>query len=624
MGRLQANQESTTKPKGTSFVQTSPNKLKNPLRRFMILRIILLFLYSTSTQAKFKLQDQDHGPSLSAELRICTQNSKGSIVQTFLKKEIDYRFDVKTMQPTTKKFIQDSSSVPQYVLLERGGSTCYKPDPAYKGPLFIALIIFPHGQQPGKCIVKNILTNSHLIPCASGETPISQILSIQGSTYDLINSDSLVKFDENFNFNNVKTMNRLNFHTETPLTLAFFDDEFVEYLITNPLRGESKSLSDSFYLDRFNEIREGYFQRHGIVIKPSTYIKRNTYDSLRGFYFVPDPNDKFGEFNKIEGVGTLLYSRTLYVQLYIQKPYLMTEDDILVLQFDTSQKVAPDGPYINKRFNYMFKIQRVTSHSKFEFTLSRAGSPNEKVKLEMPYIGGSNKDWVHIIFSMGHAALYQIDDTTLFCRRTESIISWFGGIRYSKTLRDFTETDSVDSIYHENWHQRQMIVTLRMQAYSDKEMTSPVLTNDFGLRMFHLGSLFGVFIPDDIAISSGLPDNRCLMHRFEAGGCLAHVFLTNENDSNEYGVDNFFYKPREAGCPHSECRYCKRGYICMFAKEGVNEDLYFADHYPFIKERWPEMKYDPSKPEIALRFKKVVNNQGREYWTRCPMDCKKN
>ena len=309
----------------------------------------------------------------------------------------------------------------------------------------------------------------------------------------------------------------------------------------------------------------------------------------------------------------------------MSKAHLMTNNDVLLLNIDT-EPLDPTQPDQNlKKFSYKLKVQRQTSGTQqMTFTLMRyiSSSLNQQIVLNMPYTG-ANSDWVHFGVSIGYEIIYHIDSSTGKFKRNEGIHSWFDGQDYHSDM-SYTETDALTTSYggqNNKGDKTRLTLAIQLSAYSDSGMTTSVLTNNFGLRVWEAKAATGSFLAYKIT-NSAVNDNRCFFKRAINANCYLYAFMKNAQDANPITMHGTAYRNRKPTCPSSKCGYCQSEYHCMFAKTGHNEDLFLNPDIRFVRDAWESTAYDPAKPELAAKYVKVTNNLGTDYWVRCPPNCK--
>ena len=476
--------------------------------------------------------------------------------------------------------------------------------------------------------MKHIITTSALIGCDGSETDTETMLTLENSNYNEVSKNDVMQFDKNNLANSDDKYSGLVM--TSPFGRADINGEFIEFLFMRGFFPDTfLSIYGTFNIDLFNRIRRAYQKKNGQIMTGRTFVQRSTWNSLRGYFLIPDSSDPFGEYARVTSsyVNDLL-SSTIHAQFYISEPHLMTENDIYMVYINTRPMLpyTTNNAFTLKELDYKLKIQRLVSTSKMKFTLYReiSGTLQEATSLEIAYTG-ADQDWMHFVVTLGVAPLYSIDSTSMKYKRIETIFTWFKGTKSIAKSTSFTETDTIVSMYPvEGGSKRELIISVGLQAFSDSAMTNSIITNNFGLRMFEASVKQGAFPPDLIATSESLLDNRCIIHGFMDEYCMVHVFLTNENDSNPYGLNENRYSSRRSYCPVDQCRYCRSNHICMFAKTGTNEDLYYDKVLRFTRERYQETLYDPANPVNADEFVKITNNAGKDYWVRCPVHCKHN
>ena len=567
---------------------------------------------------------------------LCDGGTKTSIVSIWVEKGTQISFQAldKDIPGQAKYLINDESNNPQYVLLTRGNTNCYMPDPNYKGWIQVGIMMIRF--QSNFCKVTHFFTTAHLVACSGSPTPIQQVMPKRGETSDFDN----LSYRQNPSWKvdlqplrEEKYNEGTSFKLASEIFVADFDDNFTEILLLQLLSTASKSYDGVLSVNRLNDLRKARYDLSRELIDGKNFIKRNTWGSLRGYHLVPDPAEKFRSYIKQYGWSKPSLSKSLVFQFYLSEPYLMTEDDIYVLKFDTYRLNNPTPGQTLTTYHYRLKLQRLNSLSKFEFTLTRLinGAPNgAENKLTIPY-SGENQDWIHFTFSFGSGILYHIDEDNVRVKRLEQVRAWFGGVRYKSTPSTYYETIFRNSIYYKKDGSATRTVEVSLEAYRDKTMTQSKKTNDFGLRLWKFVPNVGLFPLDEVGIDHNkdpnhiIPDNRCIIDEIDRVGqnrCTAYVFLKNKLETNNYALNTNVYGTRSMNCP-APCRYCIHSVVCTFAKDGFNEDLNFNENFRYMRENFPDTRYDPNKPKIAKRFVKFTNNLGRDYYVRCPINCKK-
>ena len=604
-------------------------KIRKAKTSIWVVFTILVFLRKIRAANHHVITMYTAAGSNSGSILLCRTGITANIANYWLKPGTKIGFTkIKSLPIDSDKFILNDSNEPQYSVLKRdetSGSICLMPNPSFQGWIFVNIVFIRHPTLTDKCVADFFITSSHLVACDGSETDIETMLSLKNSNYNEVAKHDLMIFDKNLIANGHEVYFGIQF--TTPFSVSDIDTEFVEFLTMHGYYSTFYSICGTFFIPIMENIRQAYHIKKGQIMSPKTFVERNTWNSLRGYFLIPDPSDPFGEYCRTTGsYASQRISVTIHAQFYISEPHLMTENDIYMVYINTRPFIPyeTNNDYTIKKLDYKLKIQRLVSTSKMKFTLYReiSNSPQEATSLEINYPGG-DQNWMHFVVSIGVGPLYIIDSANVKLKRIESIFSWYNTNRNYAKATDFTETQPITSMYPvKTKNEREIIMTVGLEAFSDAGMTNRILTNDFGLRLFELNLKKGAIPPDFVATSAGLKDNRCIIHGFLNSYCMIHVFLRNENDSNNYGLDRNQYKTRKSNCPTSQCRYCKSGGICMFAKPGVNEDLFFDTNFRFSVERYPHTLYDPANPVNANEFVRVTNNVGKEYWIRCPMHCK--
>ena len=535
-------------------------------------------------------------------------------------------FNIKGSNPAANMFTPADDTTKQISVLERGIDSCQMVDTInFPGWVFIGIVAQPHPSISGKCTVPFFISTSHLIACTgSSHTDIETYITFGSGNYDQVDQDSRVRFTNDDNALGGSSIRSIRIMSS--FGLGDFSEQLMEMILLSPFNGNQRPYAGSFYIGYFNFMREAYYNRGGHVIPGKVFVERSTWDDLRGYYLIPDSDDPYGIFrDTFEYTSKEISAQNIYLQFYMSNPQAMTANEVYFVTLKTEPVILTDASYKLKRMEYKLKIQRVTSGTQvLRLTLERiiGGSSDQTIVLDTPYTGANN-NWFHFGVTLGYGLLYSIDGTNGKLRRYETLSSWYDGNSYFNHM-SYKENEVYESFTAGTFYpnKRRMVVSVQLEAFSDQAMTSPVLTNNFGLRVFQAGLHFGGFPPNTISAPTTGPDNRCFLKGLMDSECYFHAFLINENDSNDYGLSSNKYTARKSYCSTSECRYCHNADICMFTKTGINEDLYFSDTNSFIQERWTTTRFDASKPEHSTKFVKILNNKGKEYNVRCPLNCK--
>ena len=251
------------------------------------------------------------------------------------------------------------------------------------------------------------------------------------------------------------------------------------------------------------------------------------------------------------------------------------------------------------------------------------GTQNGQIVLSMPYTA-PNDDWVHFGVTIGYGVLYFIDSTNARFRRTEGLHAWYADQDYHQHTK-YDETDNKNSIFagRASVLDTKLVISISLKAFTDSAMTTEIKANNFGLRIWEVKDMSGSYLGYLIANPTFDYGPTCFLKSILDRRCYMYVFLKGENDFNPNALKDVLVSPREAaGCPIDKCRYCLYTFQCNFAVSGYNEDLYINQEVLFIKEGWKFALYNPANPVIAAVYVRVLNNQNREYWVRCPPNCK--
>ena len=590
-------------------------------KRAQKISIILALLIKISKQSPFTFSSIKRGGSSATNLAVCGSGTTHShIILGWFNPGLQVAFNTQG-SITANQFIADTSGNKQYAMIERGTDACYMPDPSYTGWMFLALVIEAHATLPDTCTVTRVVTTSRLISCSGTLSNIEDVLKFKTGTYDEVGKPSVFIFDKTNTPRNHGQL--INIQIRLPFSYLDITETFVEFLVLRPRHNFRDFLNAAFRRGEINKMRRAYKEIDGLIMTTKTFVQRNVWDGLRGHILIPDPSDPFGAYkNSISFEGNPMMSQTLIVHFFITKPLEMTLQDPLLISIDTRPVILNNPSYTLKPFSYKVRIIRDTNNNVFVLYLLRyeAGVAQQTVTLSVPF-SPANTDWLHFGVSLGYGILYFVDSDNARFRRTDAIHAWTSTNDYHADMT-FEEDQPISTILTPSGGSATstQFLTIGLQAFTDFGMTTQTQINKFGLRVWDIDLAHGSFLGYKIATSS-IPDGRCFLTQTHFGKCDLYVFLKNEADINPKSLLAGSIRDRRESCSLTECPYCIYMKHCMNAKGGRNEDLYSTD-LTFVAEDWEETRYNPANPNHQNEFKKVVNNQGKEYWFRCPPSCK--
>ena len=309
--------------------------------------------------------------------------------------------------------------------------------------------------------------------------------------------------------------------------------------------------------------------------------------------------------------------KTLHVQFYMNKANLMTDQDVVYVRVKAE-------PYTSagklKKFNYKVKIVRRVSTDLLVFRLVRCDESWTVVFSgpEFTVPASSSTDWVHFGLSIGYGVLYFTDAENAKFKVIEHLHAWQQGTAYSETS-SITSTGPLTSIRDTGFNMFYSL-EIELEAFKNAQESTKWSANPFGIRVWNWYTGYGAYPAALVATKPVLPDNKCYMTGFFTNSCLSYAFLQNDADFNPRssvydGIGN-----RRASCGIGDCRYCFMQGKCMFAVGAVNEDLHMTS-VTFTENQVEGLEYDAGIEKPFTQHRRFVNNLGRDYYVRCPLEC---
>ena len=346
-----------------------------------ILKILVYLLIAKEALLKMHTfrEFQTRG-SDSPDNPMCPSDTKAGFVSVWFEIGTQISFPNvldKDVHGQAKYLINDESNKPQYVLLTRGGSICYMVDSNYEGWIQVAVMLVPQNSAPNFCKITHIFTTAHLVPCNGSPTSVEELMPLVDRapfTYEKIDLGNVSpKWDDA-----LQPLKASKYNVGTTIvissdfTIDDFDEDFAEILLLHIFNSKMHSYDPVFSIGGFEETRKVYKLLSRDLVDPKSFIERNIWGSLRGFHLLPDPDKKFGTFIKFSFWPEVSLSKSLIFQFYISEPYLMTEDDLYVLKFDTYRLLNPNPAQTLITYHYKLKVQRLKLSVKIRVYINEA------------------------------------------------------------------------------------------------------------------------------------------------------------------------------------------------------------------------------------------------------------
>ena len=596
-------------------------------KRWLLLALFLLSLARQLLSSnKHNIQFYTYSHSGTGDTIMCAYSTRNNMNALWLKAGSKIGFNTKS-GPRDELFVSDNEGNKLFVMLEPGTDqdSCYMPDPEYKYYIPVFLII-EWKRNSGHCRISRIITTSHLVPCQGDPPDVSTIIKIRNGNYFGIHHRDQLDWDTSYIPRD--TYMQANFDVAKPFSYDMIDDEFVEFLA---LRGFYYNTHD--YVAAFNggvidKMRKGHYLTDGRILTAKSFVEKNSWDGLRGYYLDLYPEDGFPVLRVTMNyaIRSTLTS-TIFVQFYIPKANLMAREEVYVVNLGTRRLKLDDPSYTLMPLNYKLKIQRqIGAKNQLDITLIRVIDSKEdgETTLSIPYTG-NDEDWIHFGVSLGRAAItYSLTRKSVVFKRIEAIHAWFKDQIYHQEMTKF-EDGEISSMYSgtTNGDRTQIILSIDLEAYSDAQMKTKSTKNKPGIRVWTIKGAVGSHLSYK-ALSSINKDNRCFLPMVISKNCLMYAFMKNREDFSQKSDIGSELKDRHDSCSMSTCGYCVNGYHCTFAGPGYNEDLYYSSNLNFIKFSYEATRFDPKNEDHKERFFRLKNNLNQEYWIRCPPACKFN
>ena len=212
-----------------------------------------------------------------------------------------------------------------------------------------------------------------------------------------------------------------------------------------------------------------------------------------------------------------------------------------------------------------------------------------------------------------------IDADNAKFRIIEHLHAWHQTMVYSQTSQ--SEATGLLTSLRDTGLGNFLALEISLEAYKDSAETNRWESNPFGIRVWNYFSGYGAYPAPNIANSPSQLDNRCFFGGFKERSCLAYAFLIDDNDVNLMSSAYNAVGHRKSTCKSSDCRYCFMNGKCMFSMNGANEDL-FLDYVTFSETQIDGLEYDPAVQDLQYQHVKFTNKKGKEYFVRCPFECK--
>ena len=589
----------------------------------LAIAIVTRGAFSISPSPTFTFEFIDKAGSMSNHLKVCRDNTSANIVIGWINTGLPIAFNTQG-SITANQFISNTGGAKQYTLIERGSDACHMPDPGYTGWVLLGLVIEPHPTLPDTCSVTRVITTRHLTACTGGLENLEDFFQVSLGTYDHVGKKS------SFSFDKTKTPRSYGQFTIMKISLPFsyadITEEFFEFLILKPKLNFDNNWNTVFRKTDLALMRRAYMEIDGNLFTAKKFVQRNLWGGLRGHILIPDAAaDPFGAYkNTITYKGFPNMSQTLILHFFVSKPLEMTQNDVLQISIETRPTKLGDADHTLKPFSYKVRVVRKTSNDEFLLYLVRyeGGVSKQQVILTV-FFSPTNTDWLHFGVSLGYGVLYFIDDQNARFRRTDAIHAWVSGSDFHNEMT-FDEDQPISSIITPTGFPQTSFafLTVSLRAFTGPGGVLEINENKFGLRLWQRELTYGSALGYKFA-NTPMVDNRCFLKKAFLERCNLYAFMRNEGDTNTMSLLNDQIRNRAKTCSLSECGYCLRTRQCVNTKGGRNEDLFY-DFYTFSENDYEGTRYNPLNPSHAQEFKKVVNNLGKEYWIRCPVDCKSN
>ena len=592
-------------------------------KRNIVILIIAFLAKRTVSPPPFEFTSTKEGGPGSKNIRVCVTTSLANVVYGWFNPGQKIAFNIQGSL-TTNQFIQNSAgSQKQYNMLERGSATCYTPEAGYTGWLLLGLVVEPHPSISGKCIVTRVITTNRLTSCGGSEVDLQVFLATTVGTYDQVGVKSSFNYDQTLTPDSKTDM--MNLSINLPFSYLDIDEHFVEFIVLMPSTPAKEVFNTAFNKVVLDDMNRAYLETTGQFMTAKKYVERNVWDGVRGHILIPDPSDPFGAYrNLVAFRGRPFVTMTLLIHFFITKPTLMTSNDVLLLSIDTRPIFLANPDHTLKSLKYKLKVVRDTVNNEFKLTLMRyeGSSMEQQVTLTVPF-SPSNSDWLHFGVSLGYGVLYFIDNTNARFKRTDGVHAWVDSTAYHADMT-YQEDETILSAMPPDTPSKtiasQVILTASLKVYTDAGMTTETNLNNFGVRVWEAKGTSGAF-PGYKLTNNPSVDNRCFFSEAFFQRCNLYTFLRSSTDVNPKSLKVGVVSNRKPYCELADCPYCLNTHQCVNAKPGRNEDLFY-DVVAFVQESWPSTRYNSSKQSHANEFKRVVNNQGKEYFIRCPPYCK--
>ena len=329
-------------------------QMRQMRRRILPIWILLAIAQPGAQIVKHTFDYYSFGMPGSAPAKVCDK-TRTFIMIFWFKTGTSIAFNIQG-STTANQFIPDTSNNKQYTLLQRGSSSCHMPDPSYTGWLFLAILIKRHPTLPATCQASHVITTSHLVTCSGSPTPLETYAQVSIGTYDQVGQSAVFTWPAADLTNDFLGAVRIN--VEASFNENSVDEDFVEFLLLKGYRDFSKRYYAAFDIDELDYRRQAYQAKDGLILTAKTFVERNTWDGLRGFYLVPDPADPYGVYRESLGYAYKAFmTKTTAIHFYLPKANLMTSNDVLLVSIDT-EPLDPSSPtHTLKKLNYKVKFR---------------------------------------------------------------------------------------------------------------------------------------------------------------------------------------------------------------------------------------------------------------------------
>ena len=305
----------------------------NKHQLLLVIVVFTIFNQKSVQSTKYTFKHYNFGMPLSGEALVCRGSTRTDMMFFWFKTGTSVAFNIKG-SITANQFIQDPSNNYQYTVLERGTDACYMPDPAYTGWLFIAVLVERHSILPTKCTVTRVITTRHLVTCSGRPSTLETFISLNSGTYDELPENAKFNWDKNQIPENFFKAGGIS--VERPFTAADIDDRFMDMILLRPLSEVNKLYDVSFEINELNNMRQAYKIKENKIFSPKTFVQRNSWDGLRGFYLIPDASQEMTYYRDALSHSTKADMRkTVVCQFYISNPSVMTDNEVYLISMDT-------------------------------------------------------------------------------------------------------------------------------------------------------------------------------------------------------------------------------------------------------------------------------------------------